>query len=270
LETKFIVRRVIIILIGFILVFVGTVYGAKALFKGDDGKTPSGTDNPKETLSSNKEQEFDAYLKKKGLLNSDGNVTLAGVRGSVYLYAGSKPPAGYLLCDGTAVSRTEYKELFALIGTTYGPGDGTSTFNLPDLQGKVVIGGSTEFPIGAKGGANQYTLSVSQLPNHWHSFTDVSGVTDISGAHSHIYSPIVPDTSAPDVGVTDGAIVTGSGITGGAIEIPILTDSNEQTTVAGGHAHSVYGLYGYSDSSGGSEAFNNMQAYLSMNYIIKY
>lgn len=60
--------------------------------------------------------------------------------GAVYLMATSTVPAGYLKCNGAAVSRTAYRTLFGLIGTSYGAGDGSTTFNLPDLRGEFVRG----------------------------------------------------------------------------------------------------------------------------------
>lgn len=72
------------------------------------------------------------YIGNKGYIpalqvNKDGNPV-----GTVITFAGTTAPQGYLLCDGRAVSRTVYSELFSVIGTTYGPGDGSSSFNLPD------------------------------------------------------------------------------------------------------------------------------------------
>ncbi|MCI5058782.1 MAG: phage tail protein, partial [Flavobacteriales bacterium] len=60
--------------------------------------------------------------------------------GAVMPYAAAAAPTGWLLCDGSAVSRTTYANLFALIGTTYGAGDGSTTFNVPDMQGRVPVG----------------------------------------------------------------------------------------------------------------------------------
>ena len=78
--------------------------------------------------------------------------------GAVILWvAGGTPPAGWLEADGSAISRTTYAELFALIGTTYGTGDGSTTFNLPDARGRTAIGagqgsGLTNRALAAKGG----------------------------------------------------------------------------------------------------------------------
>ena len=65
------------------------------------------------------------------------------IAGSVIAYAGSDTPTGYLLCDGSAVSRSAYAALFAAIGTTYGSGDGSTTFNLPNLTDRVIQSNST-------------------------------------------------------------------------------------------------------------------------------
>lgn len=60
--------------------------------------------------------------------------------GSIVAYAGSSAPTGWVLCDGTAISRTTYATLFAAISTNFGVGDGSSTFNVPDLRGRVIVG----------------------------------------------------------------------------------------------------------------------------------
>ena len=62
------------------------------------------------------------------------------VTGMIIAYADDTPPTGYLLCDGSAVSRTTYADLYALVGTTYGAGDNSTTFNLPDLRGRTIVG----------------------------------------------------------------------------------------------------------------------------------
>lgn len=71
--------------------------------------------------------------------------------GSVLAFAGSTSPAGWLLCDGSAVSRTTYAALFAVIGTTYGTGDGSTTFNLPNLTDKFIQGNSTSGTVKSAG-----------------------------------------------------------------------------------------------------------------------
>ena len=103
------------------------------------------------------------------------------------MYAGSTAPTGYLLCDGTAVSRTTYADLFAVTSTTYGVGNGTTTFNVPNLQDRIPIGTSGTRALGTTGGASTYTLTVSNIPQHSHSIDhDHASFTSGAGsAHSH-------------------------------------------------------------------------------------
>ena len=78
------------------------------------------------------------------LLDRTGqNVTVAVPTGVLYPFAGSSAPTGYLLCNGTTASRTTYATLFATISTTYGVGDGSTTFGLPDMRGRVPMGAGT-------------------------------------------------------------------------------------------------------------------------------
>ena len=103
-------------------------------------------------------------------------------------YAGTSAPTGYLLCDGSAISRTTYSNLFAAISTTYGVGNGSSTFNIPDLRGRVIAGqddmggasanrltnqtgGLNGDTLGGTGGAETHTLTTAQMPSHTHSVT---------------------------------------------------------------------------------------------------
>lgn len=88
--------------------------------------------------------------------------------GIVIPFAGTTAPQGWMLCDGSAVSRTTYAALFAVIGTTYGSGDGETTFNIPDLSGRVVIGSSQSHALGTTGGSETVTLTADQLPAHVH------------------------------------------------------------------------------------------------------
>lgn len=100
--------------------------------------------------------------------------------GSIMQYAGSAAPTGWLIADGSAVSRTTYADLYTAIGTTYGSGNGSTTFNLPDLKGKVPVGknsSETEFDtLGETGGAKTHTLSLSEIPSHSHQLKKISNV----------------------------------------------------------------------------------------------
>lgn len=83
--------------------------------------------------------------------NNIASTYLPAVVGAVVAFAGSTSPAGWLLCDGSAVSRTDYAALFAVIGTTYGTGDGSTTFNLPNLTDKFIQGSATSGTVKAAG-----------------------------------------------------------------------------------------------------------------------
>ena len=93
--------------------------------------------------------------------------------GTVVSYTGLNAPTGWLICDGRAISRTTYANLFAIIGTQYGAGDGSTTFNIPNLKGKVVVGldtTDTDFnAIGKIGGEKTHILTVDEIPAHNHS-----------------------------------------------------------------------------------------------------
>jgi microcystin-dependent protein len=90
--------------------------------------------------------------------------------GCIVPFTSDVVPENWLLCNGQAVSRTDYALLFSIIGTTYGVGDGSTTFNLPDLRGRVAVGKDgtqTEFDnLGEKGGEKTHQLTVGELPKH--------------------------------------------------------------------------------------------------------
>lgn len=72
------------------------------------------------------------------------------ITGEIRIWSTTSAPSGWFLCDGSAISRTTYSELFAIIGTTYGTGDGSTTFNIPNLKGRAIVGkdaSQTEFDV---------------------------------------------------------------------------------------------------------------------------
>lgn len=123
--------------------------------------------------------------------------------GTVSPFAGSSAPSGWLLCDGSAVSRTTYADLFSVIDETYGVGDGSTTFNVPDLKGRVPVGydsGQTEFDaLGETGGEKEHTLTEAEMPSHTHDLGISKGGTG----------------STYGVGNTFGVGTSTSGSTGG-------------------------------------------------------
>ena len=105
--------------------------------------------------------------------------------GSVIPFAGKTAPTGWLMCQGQAVSRTTYAQLFSVIGTTFGSGDGSTTFNLPDLRGRVAVGVDSDANfLGTTAGEKVVTLSIDQIPTHSHqySFLDIETAIAQSGS----------------------------------------------------------------------------------------
>lgn len=122
-----------------------------------------------------------------------GATTLSSTTGflpaaSVAWYAGSTVPTGWIECDGTAVSRTTYATLFAIIGTTYGTGDGSTTFNLPAQARKTLVGqggsgtGTLANSVGSTGGAETVTLDTTQIPAHTHTQKFRTGLGGVSSS----------------------------------------------------------------------------------------
>lgn len=137
--------------------------------------------------------------------------------GSVELYAGKEAPSGWFLCYGQTVSRSTYSNLFSIIGTTFGAGDGTTTFALPDCRGRALESLSDSSSIGQTGGSQSIQLSAGQIPK-------LSGQTDTAGAHKH---PVSPSTSW----YVNGSSYTAFGISGRL--------SNNFITAAGNHTHAI-------------------------------
>jgi len=113
--------------------------------------------------------------------------------GTVSAFAGNTAPTGYVLCDGSAVNRTTQAALFAVIGTTYGVGDGSTTFNLPDLRGRVVAGMGGSLLSGTDaladtGGASTHTLTENEMPSHSHGIGGIANDMNI-GTSSFRLSP---------------------------------------------------------------------------------
>lgn len=120
--------------------------------------------------------------------------------GAIVAYGGSAAPSGWLLCDGSAVSRTTYATLFAAIGTTYGVGDGSTTFNIPDLRQRFPLGKATAgtgSTLGDTGGAIDHTHG-SPLTTSAPSATIAATNLLTSAAHpTHTHTVTVPGDNPP-------------------------------------------------------------------------
>jgi len=185
--------------------------------------------------------------------------------GAVIAFAGSSAPAGWLICDGSAVSRTTYADLFAVVGEQHGAGDGTTTFNLPDLRDRSPIGVSATHPLADTGGADSVTLTTTELPAHAHTINhDHPAVSTSADAHFHT------------LGFEYGSNTTAGGTT------VRVTDINGQTGGTGTnatastntdtHAHTVDlpSYTGSSGSAGSGGAFSVRNPYVAFNHIIKH
>jgi microcystin-dependent protein len=161
--------------------------------------------------------------------------------GSVLPFAGSTAPTNFLLCFGQAVNRTTYADLFTVCGTTYGAGDGTTTFNLPDLRGRAIggldnMGGTAagrltstvltaSNTLGATGGAQTVTLTSAEMPSHTHT----------QDAHSHGVQR--SNSAATSVAADASALYRPQANTGaGYFDTQVTTATNQNT--GGGGAHS--------------------------------
>lgn len=180
-------------------------------------------------------------------------------------------PTGYLGCDGAAVSRSTYSALFALIGTTHGAGDGSSTFNLPNFQNRMAIGKSGTYALGTTGGAttatasisgsvsvtvDSHTLTTAQIPSHTH-FIMKEGAVTTNGVFGAVTNPTAYKGNNGGMGSSDYHVQFSTGT-------PDVGTSSG-TGGGGGHGHS-----GSSGSfSGNAATLDILNPYISINFIIK-
>src|SRR2546426_5739328 len=115
--------------------------------------------------------------------------------GEIRMFAGNFAPAGWMFCEGQLLPISQNDTLFILIGTTYG-GDGTQTFALPDLRGRLPIHMGTlgiTYTLAQKAGVEAVTLSVNQIPTHSHAFDATTNVADSNSANNNLLaqSPVI-------------------------------------------------------------------------------
>jgi len=151
--------------------------------------------------------------------------------GQIFAFAGNFAPRGYMLCQGQTLAIQQYAALFSILGTTYG-GNGTSTFQLPNLQGRSIVGygtsqSGTPYVLGETGGVTSVTLTQAQMPLHTHTVT-AQGDAGIIGSPAGAYiaqngagrNAVSQFTnSAPNPSVTMAAGMIGQ--TGGSTPVSI-------------------------------------------------
>ncbi|WP_299335509.1 phage tail protein [uncultured Psychroserpens sp.] len=151
---------------------------------------------------------------------------------AIFAFPTATAPTGYLVCDGSAVSRTAYADLFNVIGTTYGNGNGSTTFNLPDYRGQFLRGfddGSGNDPDAATrtdrgdgiAGNNVGTKQTGAVNSHQHTINAPAGVSSMAGTHQHTIGPFNVNTNTSGVHNHNASF-------------------NGNTNAAGSHNHRVY------------------------------
>jgi microcystin-dependent protein len=186
--------------------------------------------------------------------------------GSLIMWPSNTVPSDWKLCNGAAISRITYATLFSLLGTTFGAGDGTTTFNIPDYRNRLPYGADAVV-VGASGGST--TITTNNLPSHTHGFSGTATGTTASGnanisdpGHMHNANKSAPgspgqeafsvSTSAQYVPVSD----------------PYLIQTNTTGITDSGHTHTFSGSFsGTTAATGSGTAF--LPPYLGINFIIK-
>lgn len=236
----------------------------------------------------------------------DYKITTGIPSGVINMWSTTTAPTGWLICDGTTVSRTTYAALFAVISTTYGVGDGSTTFTLPNLKGKVPVGrdsADASFDtMGESGGAKTHTLTSTEMPSHTHTqdshnhtqnshnhTQDAHGHT--VNAHSHLNYYMTGAGGSHSHTYQSQSVLRGSG---SSATYTSIAGSTANTSTAAAHDHTSIAYTGdtspgvtattatnqaqtatnqaqtaTNQNTGGSGAHNNLQPYIVLNYIIK-
>jgi len=182
--------------------------------------------------------------------DSSGNASSILPSGTILTWAGTTVPLGFLWCNGQTVSRTTYSGLFAVIGTTYGAGDGSATFNLPDTRGRTIVG------VDAMGGSS----AVSRI-TQWGTLPTTIGGTFGEDAHRQTIAELAPHAHVEISGGRDNGDPFYDGNNVGGNKNPFTNVTAPQSTASTG---------GNGDSSGLGTPSNVVQPSIAMGCIIKY
>ena len=218
-------------------------------------------------------------LTKDGNLKVSGEVedgygnrlsnAVAAPIGALQMYAGQTAPSGWLLCQGQAISRTDYAQLFAVIGTTYGDGDGSTTFNLPDMQDRFPVGAGSNYNLNSKGGEDSVTLTDLEVA-HGHGFTaptvgggaTTSGGMSANAKHSHSFEYA---QYGRQTGSSTASALQYSGSSKATSEADI---SHTHSIPAHSHTVTGGGVANLGGTSADRTAHENRPPYIGINFII--
>lgn len=189
--------------------------------------------------------------------------------GTILDFAGSTAPTGYLICDGSAVSRTTYSDLFTVIGTTWGAGDGSTTFNLPNLCGRATIGvgtgtatDATAHTLGDTNGTETHLLTANESGIHEHNHADTLTFKLPNHAHGLANSMIVYNNASSN---TSRMATNGSG-TKISVNTNIGLNTENPTSLSNCTKSGSVTKHNGADAT---TSHNNMQPYATVNKIIK-
>tara|TARA_B100001287_G_scaffold152484_1_gene128337 strand:- start:695 stop:1621 length:927 start_codon:yes stop_codon:yes gene_type:complete len=225
--------------------FTGTITSAGDIVMSGNGslQLPTGTTAQRPTPSTGDIRFNTSLTQFEGYNGSVWGEIANGVpAGSIFTFASTTVPSGYLECNGSAVSRSTYSSLFTAIGTTHGSGDGSSTFNLPDLRGEFVRG--WDHNRGVDSGRSFASSQSDQNESHNHSLTDPN--------HAHTQRGLALNGGSGSVAITLGS--------GQSYQIGY---SGSQSSVTTGSSSTGISL----GSSGGNES---RPRNLALMYVIKF
>lgn len=196
--------------------------------------------------------------------------------GSIIISTSSVIPTGYLVCDGSAVDRSQYADLFAVIGTTYGPGDGLNTFNLPNLSGKVAVGPASGLALGSVGGEATHVLQSSEIVAHTHdvpSHTHTSSIVAKTPEFTHTITQPAYNYNTLNGGLDASTLNKNFNAYNGRTSAAMTRSTNLSVAAHGAAACTMSG--GITDCpafdteyAGTSTAHDNMMPYLTLTYLI--
>jgi len=175
--------------------------------------------------------------------------------GGIVIWSGAvgSPPDGFILCDGTAISRTDFATLFTIVGTTFGSGNGSSTFNIPNLRDRFIVGAGDGYNLNATGGSSTTTLATANLPSHSHTIGGNTG--DVNLSHNHSYNSATYPGSGPEQNQS-----------GGPEDRTSFNVSKTTGNALGNHNHSLPANTG---NTGSGSSFDNKPPYIALAYIIR-